>query len=147
MTVQNIFLWTSLLILALTAVSKLIAVHFYENSLFLSRDVVLPFIRVKELLIAVSVYELGLAYCLYSRCKAPVHLLSILFITSVCFASYRIGIHFSGMPVPCQCLGGLLGFIPGGNEVAQIFSFGSLVFLGSGSFILLIYNLLGNLKP
>lgn len=104
--ITQCFLVISAVLLSITGIAKLYAVLYLSDASFEKRDIVFTFMRTKELLFSVAVYEMFLSAYTLVRINQSIIVLKLILVTTLCFVLYRLGIFISGAATSCSCMGG-----------------------------------------
>jgi len=132
---QDIFVASALTLFAGTALLKLATVAT-DQSLLGVRDVVFPFLRVRDSLLLACALEIVVCGFLLSRCSVRTKLMYVLWLSSA-FMAYRGLVFLQGGWHYCKCLGNITDWLNLSPEAANRIALGILIYLllGSGLFL------------
>jgi len=129
------FLQSAAAILLFTAIAKG-ASAFGKQSILDKVDPVFWVLKNRELLLLVSILEIGVAALLLSRVSLSIRRGSLLWLCSN-FLLYRLGLWITGAPPACKCMGELAERIGLSDSQASWIMLGVLGYLLVGSLICL----------
>lgn len=128
--IRKVFDGSVMVLLAATAICKLVSVSG-EGRVLSVADPVFRFVTLRQLLLVVSVVELGVAWYLWKGRNPMTKSFLVLWLSAL-FIAYRLGLwlmHYKG----CSCLGTVTYWLPVSPEVIDGLMKGLLAYFGVGS--------------
>lgn len=136
------FIPVASVVLSITSFTKLTSVFWGSARLLESNDPVFSFLKIKYLLLAVSLAEFLTVVLLVTRKVSRFVKLSALSYLSLGFLAYRFCYWFFGIKGPCKCMGSLTDWLPViSPDILNNVMMVTAIYLFVGSYICLFFEL------